>query len=212
MINKMCKRCKTLAFKLKHENKTCMEIYKGTPYELEAMIGCDEESGQSCCTCFKSKTIESIRGDPCTCSRITAAWGTISPRRDVPFNIFYKKMIGFLRSKWFTNDSWICFEWTHDDSENKGLHCHLWLKKKPLKGSRYNDMIAIKTWEKKGYHKKAMKWYYKCEFSEQDKLDYCKGTTWENEKDKKKQILDKKMRYLLGIENIIYKNGIAGAE
>lgn len=210
-------RCKQIGNLLKYENLSCSAVCesKGIPYTFEHMIGCWSRCGDYQCDCYSTKEIDKLRVDPCNCITIKPSrkkdhkvWACISPKETMSFKIFYVKCKRYLNSDCFSNESWMCFEWRHNNSANKGLHCHFWLaKSKGATLSKFNEISSKEYWHRKKWlSKKAIKIYKPCYFPEAEKLDYCKGTTWEDDKSKKKQELDKKERYLLAIDNIIYKH------
>lgn len=57
-------------------------------------------------------------------------WITISPPENVPFSAFVKFAIKLFNKAIVRGDPerWLCFEWRHNGSKNKGLHLHMYSK------------------------------------------------------------------------------------
>ena len=213
-----CARCKEIENLVKYENLSCQAVCetKGVPYTFAHIIGCWSRCGDYQCDCYSTREINKLRGDPCNCITVRPSkkkdhcvWATVSPAKNVDFKKFFVKCKRYLKSTCFSDKSWMCFEWRHNGSENEGLHVHMWLRKgKGVPLGKFNEIACEKYWVKKGFNRQAMKWFKPCNFPEEDKLSYCKGTTWEDDKSRKKQLLDKKKRYLLAINDIIYRGDI----
>lgn len=119
-----------------------------------------------------------------------AVWTTICPTADVTLEEFHKKIIK-LTSGTIVIEGWWAYEWRHnisnwngpdDDLDNNGLHAHIF--------TRVNNVNSWKTKVKR--LNTSNKWSLKAgkvvemDFPEQDKIDYVKGRTWDNDKNSKK--------------------------
>lgn len=143
---------------------------------------------------------------------------TICPKEIVP-HIFVKKMRRLTASKSIATYSY-CFEWRYD-TDNKlipnSMHCHLLVKatnnrklrqhlkrnnqydkKSPFKGMNIDTVDLNKL----AANIKMPVWKL-----EQEKLEYIRGNTWEEEKTKHKQ-QDKEKRTELGINQIYDKDSV----
>ena len=91
------------------------------------------------------------------------------------------------------------FEFRHNDSENNGIHSHIWIDK--YKSSAFSQHLSR-------YMKNSGFFINKDRFNKKykrDKFDYLVGKTWDEDKDKKK-FLDINCRIDLGLKQIYNKN------
>jgi len=124
-------------------------------------------------------------------------WLTIRPKKcdEYEFKVFIEKILN-----WKCVEKYYCaYEWKHN-SESSGLHAHILLEgqnKRILENIRKKS--KVNTFKKIG---KCM-FYYKLILRDllQDKIDYCNGKTWEDEKTKSKES-DPFYRKKYGMPNI----------
>lgn len=201
-MTKKCDRCKSVKFMEQYKGLTCVDVFGERDIDCllnwSLNVGTKNEKILEC-RCFSENEINKVREDPCTCVKDNNVWLTISPKQNTDFSSFNKIIEKFFKSKTIAAKSWYCFEWRHNGSDNDGLHVHCFIKPQNLRRLR---------WHYKGLMKRKKDWIFKCYdpciFDEDDKLSYCKGETFNDDKsEKKKMDISKRKKY--NIDNIIYK-------
>lgn len=113
-------------------------------------------------------------------------WLTIRPKncKETDFKIFVTKILSWKCIEKY----YVAYEWKHTD-ESSGLHAHIILKgenKRILENLRKkSENSKVTTFKKIG--KTMFFWKLISATMLQDKIDYCNGKTWEDEKNEHKK-------------------------
>lgn len=151
------------------------------------------------CNCFADYRKAEFEEEKCSCvykKEEMKLWSTVRPPGDVDELIFIQKMQKLMKSH-LIKSGFLCFEWKHNEQPNLGIHAHLWLVGE-IRRLKYHIKRSCKGWNVKN-QKVPGEWL-------DDKLNYCRGITWDDAKDKEKRVLDCARRKILNIENIEFKN------
>lgn len=228
-VLRICQRCRLVNHIKKNLGKTCDELFefnlnhvydvKDPDRSPENLVYRRNRFGEKYasyeyevtapCYCYTEQALKNEQDKSCTClfeKEVKKWWITINPPDNgYTINSFIEKIRRMITKMGNIKSCWYCFEFGKIDTKRKnlGIHCHIWV----VDGDARRFKYLIKRNFEKEYKncKKCLDFALRKEDYIDEKLAYCRGLTFDEQKDIQKAN-DVKLRKKYGIDPIYTKN------